>query len=208
MKTLLKAFLIIFFLIIFFGFVLNFSSREEFVEPEKETKVLSDTVDLTASVKLQQITFTVYPEKREPATGNWDSIVDFLVRDQTTDTLYFQTSVPTNASGVGSIVLLPSENVTNGNHAVYIKGHSHLTGKYSNTPFGQQYETLDFTPFGDLRAGDTHSSSDDLINALDVSVLIGNLNSGDYRNDLNQDSLVNSLDISNQVFNFAESGDV
>lgn len=179
---------------------------------KQEQKVLGqkskrDSVTITASIRLQELKFKVYPEKRVPKTNNWSTVTDFKVRDSTTSEIYLHQVLTTNKQGAGVIHPTPSEFIPAGFHSVLIKGVSHLAKRYDGIEFEHQYENYDFTPYGDLLAGDTHRSNDNFINSLDVSTLIGKLNTSDYKNDLNQDTQVNSLDLSNQIFNLSKYGD-
>jgi hypothetical protein len=58
-----------------------------------------------------------------------------------------------------------------------------------------------------LLAGDTGSTNDNYINSLDLSTLVEKFYTADNKNDLNQDGIVNSLDLSNQIFNLFKTGD-
>lgn len=204
MKKTLKITLAAVFFITFVFFIFKFIFKQAPVEVEIEE---IEGIVITASIKLKEIKFRVYPEKRVPSTFNWSTIADFKVKNQVNSTLLLQKVVTTNNSGQGTITLGPSENIPSGNHSVLIKGISHLAKRYNNTPFFKQLEDFDFTPHGDLLAGDTHSSNDNVINSLDISSLISRLNTGDYINDLNQDSFVNSLDLSMQIYNLYKIGD-
>ncbi len=169
---------------------------------------LQEDVVIRATIKLQEIRFKVYPEKRHPDTNNWASHVDFRVEDRTTGNIVFERELtPTNNFGTGVINLDHDENIEAGHYTVFIKGISHLTKRYDNIYFSKIAEYYDFTDRPDILAGDTHDSRDDFVNSLDISTLIGKLNTDDYINDLNQDNQVNSLDLSNQVFNISVAGD-
>lgn len=204
MKKTLKITLAATFFIIFVFFIFKFIFKQAPTEVKIEE---IEGIVITANINLKEIKFKVYPEKRVPSTLNWSTIADFKVRNQVSSALLLQKVVTTNNSGQGTITLGPSENVSSGNHSVLIKGISHLAKRYNNVPFFKQFEDFDFTPYGDLLAGDTHSSNDNTINSLDISTLIIRLNTGDYINDLNQDSLVNSLDLSMQIYNLYKIGD-
>ncbi len=208
MKKTFKITLAIIFLSVFV--LLSLKYIITIYEPEEEIKekeeVEGTDIVISANIKLQSISLIVYPEKRFPPSGNWSTIIDFIVRNSY-DTLIFQKNLATNNLGHGTINLTPAENIPNGNHTVYIKGISHLTKRYNNIPFNNQHENFDFTPYGDLLAGETNIANDDYINSLDISTLINNLATGDYINDLNQDSIVNSMDLSIQLNNLYDVGD-
>jgi len=201
--VLLCVFFITFLILVTKLFPLLYQPKEEKVEEE----IKGETIHITASIKLQSITFKVYPERRVPPTGNWSTILDFQVQNQLTHSPFLQKTLTTNNSGVGVITLGADENLPPGNNSIWIKGISHLAKRYDNMYFSDQYENFDFTPYGDLLAGDTHISSDNFINSLDISTLINQLNTGNYKNDLNQDSTVNILDLTIQVDNISKGGD-
>jgi hypothetical protein len=171
---------------------------------------LQEDVEIRAYIKMQEIKFKVYPEKRHPSTGNWSTHADFKVLEPTETIPTFERDlVHTDSSGIGTIQLEHSENVPEGHYSVLIKGISHLTKRYDDIHFSKIAEYYDFTlDYDDLLAGDTHDSRDNFVNSLDISTLIRNLNTNNYVNDLNQDSQVNSLDLSNQVYNISKFGDV
>jgi hypothetical protein len=214
MKNSLKTMLVFCFLVFAAGFVaFLINKKPEFKDEGEEVlqaQDLEESVTIQAYIKMQQIEFKVYPEKRQPPTNNWQSHVDFKVRDETSGAIVFERNlVSTNSEGIGTIDLEHSENIPTDDYTVLIKGIAHLTKKYENIHFETIAEYYDFTiNEEDLLAGDTHDSRDDYINSLDISTLINQLNTGDYVNDLNQDSIVNSLDLSNQVFNLSIYGDV
>lgn len=208
MRDYLKGLLV--FCFSFFTVILVISlvvNPKESVVEEKVEDVKQAEVVVTATVNVNEIIFKVHPEKRIPRTGNWDSRVDFIVRNSSGNTVMSRDLVDTNTQGEGTIELGPGDSVPPGTYTVVLKGISHLARAYTNVEISSAGEYLDFTPYGDVLAGDTHSSRDDFINSLDLSTLITALSTGSYVNDLNQDSLVNSLDLSNQVYNIGKGGD-
>lgn len=162
-----------------------------------------------ATVRLVQIDFVTHPEKREPPIGNWDTFVNFQLRDCAThNTDWEYDNVETNTTGSGTIVVPIEDNIEKGDYIISIKGYSHLTKEFECRYFADNvYEVLDLVAEGELLAGDTSNVIDDFINSLDLSKLVTNLYTNDYKNDLNQDTFVNSLDLSNQVYNLYLSGD-
>lgn len=209
MKDFLKATLVVVFVLVSVSFIFEIFVRELETKKEDAPEVLqAEDVIVSGFIRLQQITFKVHPEKRHPSMHNWDSLMDFQVQNQATHAVIFERGlVSTNTEGVGTIALASTENVPDGYYSVYIKGISHLSRRYDNIQFGHISEDYDFTSFGDHLAGDTHHSRDDFINSLDISILLTSLNTGDYICDLNQDTLVNSLDLSNQLYNISKWGD-
>lgn len=208
LKNASKITVIAIFIIIFGTFVLSLLPKKE-TKPKEEVKgQISEDVSIGGFIKMQEINFKVYPEKRQPQPShinNWSTIAKFVMKESNSNNVVLEETITTNNLGEGEITLGPTQNITAGNYDIYIKGYSHLTKKYSNLHLSKIVEFLDFTPYGDLFAGDTHT--DDQINSLDISVLLSELNSDDYKNDLNQDQIVNSLDISIQVFNIGKIGD-
>ena len=70
------------------------------------------------------------------------------------------------------------------------------------------FEYFDLTKENkDLLAGAISIVYNNFINALDLSVMMNELFSNDVKADLNQDGLVNSLDLSNQIYNFYDFGE-
>ena len=210
-----KTILIFLFLIIFSFFVFNFIQQIK----QSRNPVLKDSdgilgqsseeVDITGYVKMTEINLKLYPEKRHPDTNNWQTYIDVEVQDNTThDTVLSRNSISMNFLGEGTIYLVSGENIEVGTYSILLKASSHLSQRYNNLIFDQTVESFDFTPYEDSIAGDTHDSFDNFINSLDVSTLLGKLNTNDYISDLNQDSIVNSLDLSNQLYNLSLSGDV
>jgi competence protein ComGC len=206
MKKILKIVLLVMFLFIFILLILKVTYKKPEIEEKKE-EVAGEEIVINASIKMIDFQIKVYPEKRVPSTNNWDTIIDFKVNNSGNTSTYLQKSLATNNLGIVNYILAPVENIPGGNHIVYIKGISHLTKRYNNIPFVTQHENIDFTPYGDLLAGDTNPVNDNVINSLDLSTLIIRLNTGDYINDLNQDTTVNSLDLSIQIFNLYKTGD-
>lgn len=211
MKDFVKATMVVIFVLVSVSFMLELFIRkpEIKIKDDGSAEVLqAEDVVVSGFIRLQQIIFKVYPEKRHPSTHHWSTYVNFQVQTLSTHALVFQrSSVVTDSEGIGIIELASGENIPDGYYSVYLKGISHLSRRYDNIHFDQISEEYDFTPFGDLLAGDTHASQDDFINSLDISILLTSLNSGNYVCDLNQDSLVNSLDLSNQLYNISEWGD-
>lgn len=198
------------FLAIVIIFSLSKSEPAEITQPSPEDVkgTQSEQVQIGGYIKLQEIHFKVYPEKRQPQPShinNWSTIAEIVIRDSATSNIVLSDTVTTNNFGEGTLTLSPTENVPAGNYNIFIKGYSHLTKEYPNIYLSKIVENIDFTPYGDLLAGDTYT--DDQVNSLDVSTLLSQLNSNNYKNDLNQDALVNSLDISIQVYNMGKVGD-
>lgn len=205
MKKIVKIIITIFYLSIFIFLVFNFEGKKAPSNKEKGA-IQGENVNITARIKLQQIDFKVYPEKRVPKENNWSTFVYFKAKDLNSEQIHYSGTDITNDQGEGKLILKPSENIPNGSQIVTIKGISHLSKRY-RINFTKQFEMFDFTIFGELLAGDTHKSQDNFINSLDISTLISNLETSDYISDLNRDSKVNSLDLSTQLYNLGKAGE-
>ncbi len=162
-----------------------------------------------AVVKMLQLDFTVYPEKRDPVIGNWSTILQLDFKDCASLNPFFSyEGITTSDSGTGTLIIPDEDIIEKGNYAISIKGFSHLTKNFSCRYIADNlYESEDFTPEGDLLAGDTSNVVDDYINSLDLSTTTRNIYQNSYKDDLNQDTTVNSIDLSNQVWNLFLAGD-
>lgn len=175
---------------------------------EPQSKVESVSLELQAVVKPEIIQFIVYPEKRIPLTGNWDTIALFNVLNCSTGALVKSyPGIATDPNGIGVVNIPLTDFLLDGNYAFSVKGFSHLTKEFGCYSVNTAGSTVNLTGEGVLLAGDTSVLADDYINSLDISNLIRFLYSTDYKNDLNQDTRVNSLDLSVLLFNYYKSGD-
>lgn len=169
-------------------------------------QVKGTDVEVTAFIKMDSLTFKIYPEKRIPPTNNWHTIADVKIVDPVSFAVVAEKSVNVDDSGNGTMLI--DNYFPPGPYNIYIKGASHLTKKIPNITLDQIQMTYDFTPNGDLIAGDVSPLKDDFVNSLDISYLVGKLNTNDYVADLNQDTKVNSLDLSSLIYNLGKKGDV
>lgn len=147
-----------------------------------------------------------WPEKRWPRTGNWSTRGPVDLRELGAAAILHSRTVETNNLGRGTIDF-PDATVRN--YDVAFKGLSHLRKVLRNIPIAVGTNLVDFT-LGEtfyLLAGDTHRSQDNLVNSLDLSVLLNDLNSSDEVSDLNRDTQVNSLDINILLANLMRWGD-
>ncbi|MDD4995144.1 MAG: hypothetical protein PHW53_01595 [Patescibacteria group bacterium] len=147
------------------------------------------------------VTFLGHPEKRWPRTGNWSTTIEMELREPgslaSLETILFDT----NSLGYGTSTM----NLLEYGEAYDFtaKGFSHLRKKMSSATITETSTMLDFT-FGNifnLYAGDCHPSKDNFVNSLDISTLINDLMASERVSDLNNDSQVNSLDITIQMAN-------
>lgn len=126
----------------------------------------------------------------------------------------------------GTLADIPLEGVTPGNYDVYLKSNQHLRKKLANVTVGSGTTTLNFTTVDNagakgvllLRAGDVSAGSgpgvfgDNVVNASDISTLIGVLDNSDVTGNaitanLNQDIVVNASDISLMLTNLDQNGE-
>lgn len=191
----------------------SFKYNSTKIEQQKnaDKDVLAAEIEINAAVGLSRVDFVVYPEKRIPSNNNWDTFALFQIRDgDTGDIVYSSSGIPVDSNGNATVDFTSGSFATDApTYDITVKGTSHLTKAYTGIVFtgDSSFRTFDFTPYGDLPAGDTHSSADNFINSLDLSTMITRLGSSDYVCDLNQDTTVNSLDISIQIYNFGKHGD-
>ncbi len=153
---------------------------------------------------------TVKPEKRIPAINNWDTFIDMDIYRSSNSSLLVSLNTPTNIFSKATLNLCDqSVFSTPGNYNFYIKGTSTLRKAYSNISTFNNYENfIDFSAGNSfLLAGETSNVFDNYINSLDLSTQIKNIYTNSYKNDLNQDGSVNSLDFSITITNFFKSGD-
>ncbi|MFQ5492593.1 MAG: hypothetical protein ACE5DX_00315 [Candidatus Dojkabacteria bacterium] len=164
-------------------------------------------VSVSGFIRIATITFTVHPEKRHPLTGNWDTTVNVQLQNCTTGQNFTFNGISTNTSGTATISLPLSTVIPDGDYRFFIKGYSHLREQFNCYTLATQNPNIDLTVEGkDLLAGEVSVIYDNYINSLDMSVLYNNQFSSSNKNDLNQDTKVNSLDIGNQLYNIFVAG--
>ena len=147
-----------------------------------------------------------WPEKRWPRTGNWSTRATVDLRELGVPTVLYSENATTTNAGLGTAEFTDA---TVRNYDVSVKGLSHLRKIVRGASIVADTNYIDFT-FGEtfyILAGDTHPSSDNLVNSLDLSVVLNDLNSSDEVSDLNRDSQVNSLDINILLANLMKWGD-
>ncbi|MFA5128970.1 MAG: fibronectin type III domain-containing protein [Patescibacteria group bacterium] len=157
------------------------------------------SVEITLDIK-------AWPEKRWPRSGNWSTIGLVDLREPITGTIADEGSVTTSSLGQGAVQFT---SISGGNYDIGFKGLSHLRKILRDIPLSNGVNSVDFT-LGNifyLLAGDVHRSSDNMVNALDISTLLGALSTGNEVTDLNRDTGVNSLDINILLANLMRVGD-
>lgn len=192
---------------------------------------------LTGSTKREptEITvtqITVRPEQRFVGSGlNYDTDFYFslLNADNLNHTPLFQQPTPfsSNASGVASPYLTLPSGIAAGVYDILIKPRSHLALLQNNVYLQVGENSLNFTNpdngpsigstvlfAGDIDgAGNSQSTfGDNVINAIDLSVLLGQVGTPDssgngIRANLNQDSTVDQADLSILLGNLDREGD-
>lgn len=189
--------------------VVNISKNKS---KERGPNVLSENVEVSARVYGCHLDITARPEKRH--MNNFSTILSIDIFDNLDN--YIDTAiVTTDVNGEGRVALCDQgiELDDSTNYNFYIRGYSHLRKVFANeSAFSTALTVKDFwqsNPDNYLLAGETSNVFDNKINSLDLSTQIHKdiIFTNDYKNDLNQDGEVNSLDLSNTVYNFFEIGD-
>ncbi len=166
----------------------------------------SDQVEVTATVVGCFLYIHVYPEKRIPQTGNWSNEMLVNVYDSSGTTQLVTFTTTANSLGytppVNMCTLLGGTPSVTG-YILRVKGLSHLRQRFpAVTGFGTVQTLFDLVPLEPpLLAGETSIVFDNFINGLDLSTQVNALYTGNIKNDLNRDGQVNSLDLSNTIFN-------
>lgn len=169
------------------------------------------------------------PEGRVGSAGtNWDTQYYLTVKSLGGSTLFTMPELAMTDVEGQDLEPIALTGLGNDHYDVFIKGHQSLTRKMSNVLLSGGLTRLNFsqadnsTTLGTVRllAGDisgaTSSPSvmgDDVINAVDLGILLGQLDEADptsraIRANLNQDTIVNSVDMSLMLNNLDEEGDV
>lgn len=188
-------------------------------------------ITLTIFGKTNAIIQWAIPEARVGASStNWSTTYYLTVRDADNygDVLYVSPSLSTTTESGGNLNPESFFTVSSGTYDVYFKTDQHLSRKLNNVALsGSVTNTLNFTQadnsssFGPVRllAGDinlagisTSTLGDDVINSVDLSVMIENLDLDDpttksLRANLNRDIVVNSVDLGVMIDNLDREGD-
>jgi len=165
-------------------------------------------VTVTAFIRIKEMTFKVYPEKRHPPVSNWSTVANVNLVNCNTSSVRTFNNITTNNQGEGTFTIPFNNPLQAGDYEFLIKGASHLRERFNCYNIDSIEPSIDLTPEGkELLAGEVSNVDDNYINSLDMSVLILDLFTTDYYSDLNQDNKVNALDFSNQIYNLFVSGD-
>lgn len=146
------------------------------------------------------------PEKRSPSTGNDGTLLTVEFRSPGSTTPIQSTTVNTSSGGTYSGLTVE---INPGTYDVAAKGYSHLRITKTNVAVASG-SSIDFTANGTdpLLSGDVNDSvGDNTVNGIDLTLIVGALNGGTVRYDLNRDGIVNGIDLTNLVTNLGESGD-
>jgi len=140
-----------------------------------------------------------WPEKRVNAATNRSTKTRLLFYDVgDTSTLLQSNSFTTTNTGSYSSIDLTAFDYDN--YDIYVKGESHLTKKLPSYVLYDGMPAIDATEneTAYLLAGDVNGVEfgDDIVNAIDLSIVLNDLDAFDLRSDLNRDNIVNSLDLS------------
>lgn len=186
----------------------------KYIENRGQTKRDGQVLQATDSVQVSGVVYgcilnvKARPEKRV-LLPNWGTqlTVDVYKSGSFIGTALTQTDNQGEAS-----VDLCAAGLTEfgGTYDFKVRGLSHLYMEYEDEPALYTAESdIDFSESEtiSLFAGETSNIFDNYINSLDLSTQIVHLYSDDNKNDLNQDKDVNSLDISNTIWNFYMNGD-
>jgi len=169
------------------------------------------------------------PEKRAgPSETNDDTTFFLTFKNPLTHEPVFTTDLYNTANdGTYLSPITVSPNINNGAYDTGFKGESHLTKILRNINFTSGVTNLNFTQndnsvakgpirliAGDINGAGTTPATmgDDVINAVDLSAIISDLDMDDptgnlIRANLNQDSVVNAVDLSLMVSNLDKEGD-
>jgi len=165
-------------------------------------------VTVSAFIRINHIDFTVYPEKRQPSTGNWGTFIDFVLEDCVSSNTYTFSNIPTDPLGNGRIEIPAINPLLDGDYRFFAKGNSHLNEEFNCYTLETINPYINLTLEGkELLAGEVSTVYDNYINSLDMSVLINALFTSNSISDLNHDSVVNALDFGNQIYNLFVAGD-
>jgi hypothetical protein len=148
----------------------------------------------------------VYPERREVLPTNWQNESVVEIRAIGSRNPILASYVTTDPTGNGSMVPIDVSSLPPGYYDISVKGYSQLRKVFSGKPFFLIEHFYDLTTDGEfLKSGDT--IDDNYVNLLDLKQTEAKLYTDDLKNDLNRDGIVNSLDVSNLVYNFNVNGE-
>jgi hypothetical protein len=159
---------------------------------------------------LDVIRVKAWPEKRvSKPGGNLDELLRTTFKNPDTGEQLLQTSFTSGILGIKEGVDISSLN--SGTYHILVKGRSHLTKKLASLNITSNSTEVDLTVSETeyLLAGDVNGAlyGDDIVNSIDLSILINDLDTFDLRTDLNRDTTVNALDLAILITNLDVQGD-
>ncbi len=173
--------------------------------------VINDDSDIgiDADVYGCDLTLTIHPEKRLPASNNWATDLSISIYDGLGVLKGTATGTSDNAGTLSMDLCSEGIYLVSGTYTFKVRGTSHLRKAFDPVASFDIYSnTIDLSIGGDeLLAGETSLVFDNYINSLDLATQIKRLYSSDSVTDLNRDGTVNSLDISNTLYNLFVAGD-
>lgn len=157
---------------------------------------------------LDTLNVSALPEKRV-GSNNLSTKLRTRVYD-TTGTSLLLTDIA-NSSSAGLRSSIDFSSLSPDNYDVFVKGESHLTRKLNDFALYSLLGTINISPNSSryLLAGDVNGVEfgDDIVNSIDLSIVINDLDAFDLRSDLNRDNIVNALDLSALLNNLDVSGE-
>lgn len=168
---------------------------------------LSTTAPVTVTASIPYCPYIIItPENRIPPIHNNALEITVDIRPEGSSTPIYSTTVGTDSEGRAQLCPLPSTIISGHYYDVLVKGLSHLRRIFPHQLFGSSGFTLDLrTPV--LLAGDSHPTSDNYVNSLDISYEITKIYTSELRADLNRDGLVNSLEFPTLISHLYKYGD-
>lgn len=186
---------------LYFAYVNYNNMSDNKVENEE---VLSEDVTVSVGIPFD-LKIWIKPENRIPPVGNDSLYIDVSIENSSSS--LYATNLTVNYSGTGTVGYVSESTIESGYYDIKVKGLSHLTRNFQNEQIGPENTFMIDLTDQVLKAGDTHPTSDDYVNSLDISYSILNIYTSDLRADLNRDSKVNSLDFPTMISHLYEHGD-
>lgn len=200
------------FLLVSFTFIFRITNSKSSILgtvdcPTSPCELEESPINISGFIASSDLKIRVFPEKRIPKIGNWDTVLDVDLVSCTNGNTYSINDSPSNIEGYADLDL-SINNVPTDEYKFFVTGYSHLTEEFDCYSVSGNSEIIDLSLENkDLLAGEISTYFDNYINALDISVMVKDLYTTEYLSDLNQDGEVNSLDLSNQIYNLYKAGD-
>lgn len=179
--------------------------RITYYVPSQPSILGTTTVTASIDTSCLGVTIKITPENRIPPTGNNALEINVDIRQPNSQQSLYNLTLGTDNNGQG-FFCIPPGTISPGNYDVYVKGLSHLRRIFPQREFISDNTTLDIrNPV--LWAGDSHPTSDNYVNSMDISYEILKIYTSDLRADLNRDSIVNSLEFPTLLSHLYQYGD-